>query len=153
MRNLNRCDFIGRVGSKDIRVTAQGKIIANLSLAIKGERKNKQGELEDHTTWINLVFYEKLSTIVEKYVNIGDKIFVSGKFRLMHWTDIHTGKEMYKNDFVIKELEMLGSPKEKKPLNERASLPTEEQKQKFYNMYNPPTQDLGSDDWDDDIPF
>jgi single-strand DNA-binding protein len=124
MRNLNRSEFIGHLGSKEFRVTKKGTSLFSASLAVKGERKNAQGEKEEHTTWVQLSIYGRLGELAEKYVKVGDKLYVAGKYRVLHWTDIQTGKEIYKSDFMITEMEMLSQknqppqPEQVKPLGD-----------------------------------
>lgn len=115
---LNQCQFIGHLGADpEIRRTADGKPVANFSLAVSERWKDKAGERQERTTWIPIViFNEGLCGIAEKYLKKGSKVFVSGKFSVRKWQD-KDGHDRYSTEIVLQgfngNLTMLDSMGEK----------------------------------------
>jgi single-strand DNA-binding protein len=88
MASLNRCDFIGRLGATpEVKYTASGTAVASCSIACSEKFKNKSGETQEKTEWINLVFWGKLAEIVGEYLEKGKEIYVSGRMQTEKYTD------------------------------------------------------------------
>jgi single-strand DNA-binding protein len=108
MASLNRCDFIGRVGKDpEVRFTAAGTAVANTSIACSEKFKNKSGEWEEKTEWVNLVFWGKLAEIVGEYVEKGKEIYVSGRLQTRKYQD-RDGKDRYSTEVNCDKMQMLG---------------------------------------------
>ena len=108
MASLNRCDFIGRCGKDpDTKFTASGMSVSNVSIACGEKFKNKSGEWEERTEWINLVFWGKLSEIVAQYVSKGSEIYVSGRMQTRKWDD-KDGNTRYSTEINVDKMQMLG---------------------------------------------
>jgi single-strand DNA-binding protein len=108
MASLNRCDFIGRVGKDpEVRFTAAGTAVANTSIACSEKFKNKSGEWEEKTEWVNLVFWGKLAEIVGEYVEKGKEIYVSGRLQTRKYQD-RDGNDRYSTEVNCEKMQMLG---------------------------------------------
>jgi single-strand DNA-binding protein len=108
MASLNQCNFIGRVGKEpEIKYTGSGQAVANLSLACGEKFKNKSGEWEEKTEWVNVVFWGKLAEIVGEYVEKGRELFVSGRMTTRKWQD-KDGKDRYSTEIVAEKMQMIG---------------------------------------------
>ena len=117
MATLNQCSFIGRCGKDpDTRFTASGQAVTNVSIACSEKYKNKAGETEEKTEWINLVFWGKLAEIVGKYVTKGSEIFVQGRMETRKWEK--DGVTKYATDIVCDKMQMLGSAGERTQVKE-----------------------------------
>jgi len=104
LKSLNKCEFIGNVGSDpEVRYTGNGKAVANFSIACTD--KWKDGE---HTEWVRLVAWDKLAEIVGQYVHKGDPIYVEGTMRTRKYQH-NDGSDRYITEIRLKELIMLGS--------------------------------------------
>ena len=73
---LNSVTLIGRLGKQpEIKTTNAGKKFARFSLATSKKIKG-----EDVTQWHQVVVWnEKLSEVIEKYVNKGDLLAIQGE--------------------------------------------------------------------------
>lgn len=102
MSSLNKVMLIGRVGKEpDIRHTADGKAIANLSLATSEKWKDKNsGEVKEATEWHRVVFFGSLADIVSKYINKGSQIYIEGKLQTRKWTN-KDGQDQYTTEVVV----------------------------------------------------
>lgn len=100
--SVNRVCLLGNVGKNpEIRQGADGKKIANFSLATSETYKDKNGERQTKTEWHNVaVFNSGLSELVERYVSKGNRIYVEGSLRTRKWTD-KSGIERYTTEVVL----------------------------------------------------
>ena len=108
MASLNLCQFIGNVGNKDSRFMTNGDQVVNLSIACNESYKDKSGESVEKTEWVKVVFYRNLASIVDKYVEKGKQIYISGRLQTRKWTD-KQGAEHYTTEIIANEMKMLGS--------------------------------------------
>ena len=138
-KDLNLCQFIGRLGKEPtIRYTSGGKAIASVAIACSDDYKVKQGNKVEQTNWINIVAFDKLAEIIERYVNKGSQVYVSGKFTVRKWQD-SSANDRYTTEIVANDLQMLGG---KQQQNNAGQVPAQQ---------NQPQNQF--DDFDDDIPF
>ena len=112
MKSLNRCQFIGNLGKDpELSYTASGIAVAKFSIACGESWKDKDGNKQEKTEWINIVAWQKLAEICGQYLKKGSKVFVSGKFTTQKWEK--DGVTRYSSQVVIDELLMLdGKPSE-----------------------------------------
>lgn len=92
----------------EIRYTASGLAIANFTLAIRRDTKNKDGEYE--TDFINCVAYNNTADLVSKYLDKGDKLTVEGRIQTGSYEK--DGKKVYTTDIAVDKVEFLNSKKE-----------------------------------------
>lgn len=107
--DLNQCNFIGRLGKDpEIRYMADGKAVANFSIAIGSQWKDKQsGQKQESTEWVRASAFGKLAEIIGEYVEKGSQIFLSGKIQTRKWQD-NEGKDRYTTEIVANSMQMLG---------------------------------------------
>lgn len=106
---LNQCNFIGNCGrDPEIRFTTGGAPVASVSLAVSEKWKDKSGQQQEKTEWINLVVWNRLAEVFRDYVKKGDKIFVSGKLSTRKWND-KDGNPRQSTEIIVAQMEMLGS--------------------------------------------
>lgn len=101
---INKAIILGRVGKDpDIRTTASGTKIANLTIATSESWKDKDGNKQEKTEWHKVViFNEKLtSNVIEKYVKKGSLIYIEGSLQTRKYTDTQ-GAEKYSTEIVLK---------------------------------------------------
>lgn len=151
MASLNLCQFIGNVGKIESRYLSNGDQVVNLSLACNENYKDKNGEKQEKTEWINATIYGKLAEIADKYVTKGKQIYISGRMQTRKWTD-KNGVERYTTDIIATDMKMLGG---KSSTDNSASTQSDQQQPTQDTANNRPShQPTGFDDMDDDlIPF
>lgn len=100
--SVNKVVLIGRVGKEpEIRTSAEGKKIANFSIATSESYKDKNGQKQEKTEWTNVaVFNSGLAELVERYVSKGSRIYVEGSLHTRKWTD-KSGIERYMTEVVL----------------------------------------------------
>jgi len=111
--SVNKVILVGNLGrDPEIRSTQDGMKIANLSLATSETwRDRNSGERRERTEWHRVViFNERLTEVVEKYLRKGSKIYIEGQLQTRKWTD-QSGVEKYTTEVVLQrfrgELTML----------------------------------------------
>ena len=108
---MNVVHLVGNVGADpEIRRTQDGRAIANIRLATSETWKDKAtGERKERTEWHRVVcFQDGLSGVVEKYVNKGDKLAITGSLTTRKW-QAQDGTDRYSTEVVMDKMEMLGS--------------------------------------------
>lgn len=104
---LNQCNFIGRLGrDPEIRYTAGGDPVCNFSLACGEKYKDKNGNQQEKTEWVNIVIWGKLADIAGTYLKKGSLAYISGKMQTRKWTD-QNGNDKYTTEIVVREMKML----------------------------------------------
>jgi len=110
-RGVNKVILVGRLGNEpDVRYTAAGAAIANVSLATSEAWQDKQtGEKQERTEWHRVVFFNRLAEIVKQYLHKGSQIYVEGSLRTNKWQDKNTGQDRYTTEIIAREMQMLDS--------------------------------------------
>lgn len=139
---LNVVELIGNLGrAPDLRHTADGTPVANLSVATSEKWKDKHtGEQKERTEWHRVVLWRNLAEIASKYLDKGSKVYLRGQLQTRKWQD-QDGNDRYTTEVVLSgfdaKLVMLDG-KGRRDDDERAAEPGDQS----------PGADL-----DDEIPF
>jgi single-strand DNA-binding protein len=153
-RSVNKVTLLGNVGKDpEIRSSASGVMVANLTLATSSNQKDAQGNWQEHTEWHNLVAFNRTAEIVRDYVKKGSKLYIEGKIQTRSWDDKETGAKRYRTEIIVNELILLTSRDESsggynRGASSSASAANFDQR--------PPAAAGGQDETmisDDDIPF
>ena len=147
-RGVNKVILIGNLGNDpDIRYTASGAAVANISLATAESWRDKEtGDQQERTEWHRIVFFGRLTEIVGEYLRKGSQIYVEGRLQTRKWQD-KEGHDRYTTEIVANVMQMLGS---------RSSGSTNFDQSSPADNGEPvsSTQDSSPEnDFDDDIPF
>jgi single-strand DNA-binding protein len=148
MRGVNKVILIGNLGGDpDMKYTANGNAVANVTLATAESWKDKQtGERQERTEWHRVTFFGRLAEIVGEYLHKGSQIYVEG--RLQTSTYEKEGQTHYSTTVIANDMQMLGG---RPSANQRPANPA--------NHEIAPTSGGGGEsyedtiDFDDDIPF
>jgi len=106
--DLNLVALTGRIGKDpEVRYTGGGTAVANTRMAVSRRRKGKDGERQDDTTWVTLVFWDKLAELVSNYVAKGSQIAVRGELQVRQWDD-KQGQKRESTEIRVHDLTLLG---------------------------------------------
>ena len=87
MASANKAILLGYLGrDPDVRVFADGNIVASASLATTEKYTNKSGELVQDTEWHKVVFRGRLAQIAEQWLHKGSLIYVEGSIKSRQYT-------------------------------------------------------------------
>lgn len=108
MRGVNKALIIGSVGKDpEVRATADGNCIVNLSVATSESYKDKGGNKVENTEWHRVSAFGKLAEIIRDYVVKGSKVYIEGKIKTRSYDK--EGTKVYVTEIVANELQMLDS--------------------------------------------
>nr|DAK90704.1 MAG TPA: Single strand binding protein [Caudoviricetes sp.] len=165
-RGVNKVIIVGTLGNDpEVKYSASGSAIANLSVATSEQWKDKQtGEKKEQTEWHRVVIFGKLAEVAAEYLRKGSQVYIEGQLRTRKWTDSN-GVDRYTTEIVIPQMggvmQMLGGkrddagqqprqPSGQQPQGGWGTNPQQQQppKQQGQQGGNEPPMDF-----DDDIPF
>lgn len=158
-RGVNKVIIVGTLGNDpEVKYSASGSAIANLSVATSEQWKDKQtGEKKEHTEWHRVVIFGKLAEVAGEYLRKGSQVYIEGQLRTRKWSDSN-GVDRYITEIVIQQIggvmQMLGGKREdsgQQTRQQSGQQPKPQQqppKQQSPQGVNEPPMDF-----DDDIPF
>jgi single-strand DNA-binding protein len=165
MSSVNKVILVGRLGNDpEVRYTATGSAMANISLATSENWKDKQtGEKQERTEWHRIVFYDKLAEIVAQYLRKGSLIYVEGRLQTRKWQD-QNGQDRYTTEIIARDMTMLGSKSENSgtasysaPAAPSSYAPAASSNMGSQQQSAPrpsaPPPSMSPDNFDDDVPF
>lgn len=156
-RGVNRVTILGNLGNDpEVKYTASGSAIANLTVATSEEWKDKAtGESKSLTEWHRVVLFGKLAEVAGEYLRKGSQVYIEGQLRTRKWTD-QSGQEKYTTEIVVGMngvMKMIGGKHENKPQQQsgwgqpQQPKPQQQSKPAQSVHHEPPM------DFDDSIPF
>ena len=100
--SINKVILVGNLGrDPEIRHTANGKKIANFSLATSEIWRDANGERQERTEWHRIVvFNSSTADFVERFLKKGSKVYVEGSLQTRKWTD-NSGQDKYTTEIVV----------------------------------------------------
>ena len=107
---VNQASVLGRVGKIDSKTSASGVKITNCSM-VTSKKFVKNGEKVEKVTWHNITLFNKLSEIAEKYVNVGDMLWIQGEMDNQKYTG-QDGQERTKFFIIAHDLQLMPKSKE-----------------------------------------
>ena len=108
---INKVILIGNVGQDpEVRYTgdaSNGAKVATIRLATTERYRDRNGNLQEHTEWHNVVVWRNQADVAEKYVKKGTQLYVEGKIRTRSWDD-QNGNKRFTTDIVADTIQLLG---------------------------------------------
>jgi len=94
--SLNKVILIGNLGKDpEVKMTPSGRPLARFSLATTETWKTQTGEKQQKTEWHNIVVWNKLAEIAEKYLRKGKQVMIEGRIQYRDYTDQSGVKKVY----------------------------------------------------------
>ncbi len=153
-RGVNKAILVGNLGNDpDMRYTAGGAAVANISIATAESWKDKNtGEQQERTEWHRVVFFGRLAEIVGEYLRKGSQVYVEGRLQTRKWTN-KEGHDQYTTEIVANEMQMLGSKSSGSANYDPAPQAQQNSAPAPQSQAAPAAKSVPADDFDDDIPF
>jgi single-strand DNA-binding protein len=107
---VNQGTLLGRVGRIETKNTEAGLKVCNISM-VTSKKYIKNGEKLEKTTWHNVTLFAKIAEIAEKYVGVGDLLYVQGEMDNQKYT-AKDGVEKIKSFLLGHELKLMPKSKE-----------------------------------------
>lgn len=117
MASLNKAILIGNIGKDfELRKTAAGSSIANLTLATTRRYKDGQGQPQEETEWHRISLFGRSAEVAGQYLKKGSMVYIEGRLRTRKYTD-KDGIDRYVTEIIGETLQFL----DKKPADVRST--------------------------------
>ncbi len=111
MARLNRVFLIGNLTrDPEVRYLPSGVAVGELRLAVTDRFRNKSGELQESTCYVDVVVWSKDAENCEKYLAKGSPILVEGSLQLDEWKT-REGENRHRLRVRAIRVQFLGSPR------------------------------------------
>lgn len=106
---MQKVIMVGNLTKDPEKVTGQD--LCKINIAVRNDYRGQDGEYG--CEYFSLALWNKLSEIAMKYLKKGSKVLIVGRLQNRSWeTD---GVKKYATEIVVKEMEMLSSPRKEEP--------------------------------------
>ena len=140
--SFNKIILVGNLGrDPELRYTAQGTPVCSFSLATNERRKDRNGEMQDHTTWFRVTLWNRQAETASQYLQKGRQVYIEGRLRVEEYVD-RDGKPRQSLEVTATDMQFIGSRGDEQ-FSERAASAS---------AAGSPSESPG-DLSDDDIPF
>lgn len=103
----NRVQLIGHLGQNpELKTIENGKKVARFTLATDDSYKNSDGQKIKETTWHNIVAWNGLADLSDKYLKKGSKVAVEGRIVYRTYED-KKGVTKYFTEIVLADFMFL----------------------------------------------
>lgn len=88
MANFNKVFLMGNLTrDPELRYTPQGTAVVNLGLAVNRFFKDKSGQNQKDTCFINVIVWGQMAEVCNQYLAKGRQILVEGRLQSRSWKD------------------------------------------------------------------
>jgi single-strand DNA-binding protein len=142
--SFNKIIICGNLGrDPELRYTAQGTPVCSFSMATNERRKDRNGEMQDHTTWFRITLWNRLAETASQYLQKGRQVYIEGRLRVEEYVD-RDGKPRHSLEVFATDMQFIGSRGDEAPYERAASAGASS---------SPAPGDSQPDLSDEDIPF
>ncbi len=104
---FNRVILVGRIGQDpEMRYTPSGNAVTNFSIATNRKWRNREGKLDEETTWHDIVCWGKTAEFISEYAGKGSLVFIEGRIQKRSWDD-KDGNKRYSVEVVASNVQLL----------------------------------------------
>lgn len=146
MASLNKVQIIGNLTrDPEIKYTGKGTAVGELGIAVNRKFKGGDGNIQEETTFIDVVLWGKTAEIAGEYLKKGASVYIEGRLQLDTWDDKQTGQKRSKLRIVGEEMQFLGGKPSGRSESREDNQPRQERRQASRSV---PQEEDG-----EDIPF
>lgn len=119
--SFNKIIICGNLGrDPELRYTAQGTPVCSFSMATNERRKDRNGEMQDHTTWFRVTLWNRLAETASQYLQKGRQVYIEGRLRVEEYVD-RDGKPRHSLEVFATDMQFIGSRGDEAPYERAAS--------------------------------
>jgi single-strand DNA-binding protein len=119
--SFNKIILVGNLGrDPELRYTPQGTPVCNFSIATNERRKDKTGEMQDHTTWFKVTLWNRQAETAAQYLQKGKSVYIEGRLRVEEYTD-RDGKQRHSLEVNATDMQFIGGARTEGAPMERAA--------------------------------
>ena len=109
MASFNKITVVGYLGrDPELRYTSDGTPVCNFSVATTERRKDRQGEMQDVTTWFRVNVWRRQAEVANQYLKKGKLVYVEGRLSQSEYQD-REGQTRTSLEIQASDLQFLGS--------------------------------------------
>ena len=121
---VNKVILIGRLGADpEIRQTPSGMSVGNINIATNRVYKDRDGNMQDETTWHRVVLWGKTADLAKEYLQKGARVYVEGRIQNRSWDD-QSGQKRYVTEIVCEQMQFLDTRAESSNAGSGFTSPT-----------------------------
>lgn len=106
--SFNKITLVGNLGrDPELRYTPQGTPVCTFSMATNERRKDKNGEMQDQTTWFRVTLWNRQAETASQYLQKGRPVYIEGRLRVEEYTD-RDGKQRYALEVTATDMQFIG---------------------------------------------
>ena len=110
MPNYNKVILMGNLTrDPEVRYASSGSAIAKLSIAVNRYWRNKDGQQQEETTFVDVDAFGRQAETISQYLKKGRPIMIEGRLKLDQWEDKQTGQKRSKLGVVLDRFEFIDS--------------------------------------------
>ena len=144
MESLNKVILVGVIGdTPTMRFTQSGTAVMNIRLITTEQRKDKEGNDFDISTWHNVVVWGKRAIKLNEFLAKGFRLAVEGRIENKSYEN-KNGEKRYRSEVSAQNVILLGSGSQGFREAEAGSIPPDKNESLDFSGY---------DVADDDVPF
>ena len=107
--SFNKIIIVGNLGrDPELRYTAQGTPVCSFSMATNERRKDRNGEMQDHTTWFRITLWNRLAETASQYLQKGRQVYIEGRLRVEEYID-RDGKPRHSLEVFATDMQFIGT--------------------------------------------
>ncbi len=108
--SVNKVILVGHLGADpEMKALPSGMQMAKLRVATSETWTDKtSGQRQEKTEWHNVIVYDKLAGICERYLSKGQLVFIEGSIQTRSWDDKESGQKRYMTEIKARDMRMLG---------------------------------------------
>jgi single-strand DNA-binding protein len=119
--SFNKITIVGNLGrDPELRYTAQGTPVCSFSIATNERRKDRTGEMQDHTTWFRVTLWNRMAETASQYLQKGKQVYIEGRLRVEEYID-RDGKPRHSLEVFGTDMQFIGSRNDDAPYERAAS--------------------------------
>src|SRR5258708_4902976 len=100
----NKVILVGNLGrDPEVRHLPTGMKVGNFSVATTFKRR-----AGDQTEWHNIVAFDKLADLAEKYLRKGKQIYLEGRLQTRQWEAKDGSGKRQRTEIIMSEMQFLG---------------------------------------------
>ena len=119
--SFNKITLVGNLGrDPELRYTPQGTPVCTFSMATNERRKDRNGEMQDQTTWFRITLWNRQAETASQYLQKGRPVYIEGRLRVEEYTD-RDGKQRYSLEVTATDMQFIGGRSDEAPQERAAS--------------------------------
>ncbi len=110
MASLNKCFLIGNLTrDPELKYTPQGTAVCKFGLAVSRKFKGGDGQMQEQTTFFNIVVWGKQGENCSKFLSKGRSVFIEGRIDIRDY-ETQDGQKRKATEIVAEMVQFLGGP-------------------------------------------